>query len=141
MKNLIFLILSVIGIGYAQDTTRSASMTAYYVDSLTTTKDTIDFVFDAALKTDKFSVVATSTAVDTVEVYTQSLDGVRWVKQGVVDLATNTVIATIIGATTSKELQLLDPRPKKIRLVSLSNDGSICHVVVQTKRSEPIEGR
>jgi len=54
-------------------------------------------------------------------------------------MATNTVIATIIGATTSKELVLVTPQARKIRLVSLSNDGSTCYVVVCAKRSVPYE--
>ena len=140
-KIMILAVMSLLSLSlYAQDTTRTVAGVRYYVDSLTTTKDTIDFQFDwDAIKSDKVQIFATSSAVDTVEVYVNSPDGVRWAKEGVIDFATNTVIATVIGATTTKELQVISPRPVKVRLVSLSNDGSVCYVVVSARRTIPYE--
>ena len=143
MKKLSIILVAILGLivsSYAQDTTRAVYGVRYYVDSLTTAKDTIDFDFDVdAMKTDKICIFATSSAVDTITVYVNSPDRVRWAQVGVFDMASNSVIATVIGATTTKELVVNSFGANKIRLVSGSNDGSVCYVVVSAKRSTPYE--
>lgn len=143
MKKLILIVLAMMAVlatSYGQDTTRVQFGVRYYVDSLTTAKDTVDFAFDVdAIKTDKVSIFALSSAVDTVNVYTNSPDATKWSQVGLTDMASNSVVASIFGTTTQKELVVLSPDTRKIRLVSTSNDGSVIYVIVCAKRSLPYE--
>ncbi len=141
MKNIllcIMLLLTMVGAAYSQDTSAIASKT-FYSDSLTTTKDTIDVQFrgdELGLKF--YTITCYSTAVDTILVYTLSADGTMWSQHGVKNLASNAAAVAVFSTTTKQEFLIIDAQPKKIRLISTSNDGSVSYFVLAGKSAMAI---
>ncbi len=141
MKKLIFLILSLIALcniciaGDNIDTVVTSSK-SYFRDTLTTAIDTMDIAFEFPERFDSFEIEALSSAADTISVYVQSADAAVWIKQAVIDLSTGGYVTTLNMATAWRAFEIIDPRPNKIRLISASDDGSTCIVIVSGKRTE-----
>lgn len=143
MKKLFLLVITLVGLSYSQSNnvdTAVVSSKAWFLDTLTTSIDTMDIQLDMdVFKADKITITAVSSAVDTVLVYVKSHDNSFWVQVGVLGLHNNTVTASIFGSTTISEYQILGVQPRRLRLVSTSDDGSTCRVLVTAKRSTPYE--
>jgi hypothetical protein len=137
MKKL-FLLLFVCSFAFSQSNnvdTTLASNKSFFATTLTGSVDTVDIAFDMdALRADVITIVATSSAVDTVSVFALAKNGTTWIPMGGVDLTSNANVASVFGTTTTKEIKLNAIQPYKIRLVSLSDDGSTCAVIVNAKR-------
>lgn len=108
----------------------------YHNFTLTTAIDTADIKFTNAYNKGytETSLVVKSDGVDTLNVYTLSADETQWTQVGVLGLADDTVRTNIISTTTAKEYWLLDSQPKKIRIISTSNDGSTSTVIASVKK-------
>ena len=138
MKKILFVI-ALIGMTFTAksqdvDTTITSSHVFYFKDTLTTTIDTVDVEFNwAVLGTNTYTIVAKSSAADTLTVWTRSMDGTIWSQVGMMDLSSGSYVASIVASTTGKEFEILDPQPNKIRVISTSNDGSTCIVIYQAK--------
>jgi hypothetical protein len=125
MKRIIFLVLILVGITFAQsNNVNELTARTFYKDTLTTSIDTIDVSFY-----DKYEYYTiscyTTTGTDTIDVYVnQEGDGSFYTKNGLRDLTADTVVSRIIITTTPKQFQLLCPNPKTIRLISPDTSSS-----------------
>jgi hypothetical protein len=109
---------------------------AFYVGTITASVDTIDVAFDMdGIGADVITVVATSTGVDTISVYTLAMNGTTWIPIGGIDLTNNSNVTSLISTTTTKEVKLNAIQPYKVRFVNLSDDGSSTTLIVQAKRT------
>jgi hypothetical protein len=107
----------------------------YFHDSLTVTIDTADVVFPDLLNIDYHTIsIYTISGADTVNVFTQSTDGLIWSQKALTDLSADTSASFIIVSTVPKEYIISDPQPGKIRIISTSNDGSITVFTLSGKR-------
>jgi hypothetical protein len=106
----------------------------YYRFTLTAAIDTADLNFLDRNAITYYTITTVSTAVDTIQVWTLSIDGVTWVQKGIIDLASQSIVTEINATTTAKEFLLIDPQPVKIRLISTSNDASTCTVLISGKK-------
>ncbi|MBE3140884.1 MAG: hypothetical protein IMZ53_09905 [Thermoplasmata archaeon] len=144
MKRIIEIILGVmlfVSLLQAQSDNRDVALghdTTYNKFTLTTAIDTADFVFISPFKNKltTYTLTASSSAVDTLQVWVLSKDGTVWGQIGAVDLADNTDETTLNLTTTVHEYMLLAIEPAKIRVISLSNDGSTATCVIAGKRTE-----
>lgn len=134
MNKIIFLLLVVVSFTFSQIDTQYSNE-GYVSITMTGANDTADVV-PASSSGKGFqlvSIVALSSAVDTVSVYTLARDGSTWSQKGLLDLTSNTVVTTMILSTTAKEFLLLDPQSKQIRFISPSDDGSTNTIIIQGK--------
>ncbi len=140
MKRIIgltILLFLVCCIGFAQDSTTTLTWQPFYASTLTGAKDTLDVTWGS--DTDQFNyfmVSVQSSAVDTIQVYTLAPDNVTWTLSGVTGITTGTTAAFIAASTTNTKYFIVDPLPQKIRLISLSDDGSTCAFVVSAVYSK-----
>lgn len=139
MKKIILLLLVVSAFVFSQDTTVIATR-AYHVDSLTTTKDTIDVAFrwDEMGFEGYTVVIYTSSGADTVNVYKQAIDGSRFVQMGLVNLASGAMVTAIPVTTSPVEYLIYGGESAKVRLISNSNDGSITRFILGGKKLSPV---
>ena len=136
MKKLFFLLL-IPFVAYATTPTTTRIDTVitgtYYNKTLSRTIDTVDVTFASPQRFNAYTIMITSSATDTLNVYIQSKDGTVWGQQGVVEFARDTVLQTIPASTTSKEYLIIDPQPPKIRIVSTSMDLSTTTIILSGK--------
>jgi uncharacterized protein (DUF1800 family) len=136
MKNL-FLILFVFSFAYSQSDNASITIagTGYVTQTLTRTIDTADVVISGTnnKRYDYISIVLSSSATDTVTVYTLAKNGTTWTQNSLTDLSTNGNVASAIMTTTAREFIVNNPQPMKIRLLLLGEDGSTVSAIVQGK--------
>lgn len=136
MKKVFLLILFLVSVKtFGQDVYETPNV-PYYHDTLTVALDTMDVSFSDTKGIVYVSVSCyTTTGTDTVYVYTQSMDGLIWAQQSVLDNVADTSAAFIIISTTPKEFTIInDSQPWKVRLVSTSNDGSTTVFTLNGKR-------
>jgi hypothetical protein len=137
MKKLLLFTLLIPTILFATTptTTRidTTVATTYFVKILTPSIDTVDVTFSSPQRFNAYTIVATSTATDTLKVYIQSKDGSVLSQQGVINLAADSAYSLIPAGTASKEFLILDPQPPKIRVVSTSMDASTTTIILAGK--------
>jgi hypothetical protein len=133
---LVTLMLLVLpGLAVAQDVgaggTVSIGSLGYYANTMTHTVDSIwlNTSMGNRVKADYYTIVATATGADTIDVYTLAANGTTWVKGSLIDLSTNTAVTQIIASTTSKEFLVNNPRPSNILLLCTDASASIAIVV------------
>lgn len=107
--------------------------TPYYNNTLTATRDTIDITFDRvdailkkAIQSYTFTAY-TTTGIDTVKIYTLSLDATIWVYK-----------STIIVTTTPIETDIDDPQPYTIRLITNDSTANTVFVVAAKNVVSPL---
>jgi hypothetical protein len=135
MKRIIYFIIGLMLLsmifGYGQDSTVSLSWQSFYSTTMTGTKDTIDFTWGSdRYQYNYFMISAVSSAVDTLTIYTLGEDGFTWTLTGVEGLTTGTTAAFINATTTGSKYFIIDPVPKKIRVIDSSDDGSTCAISI-----------
>ena len=135
MKTIYVLLatLFLVGSSYAGDIDTVVTSRNHFQDTLTATIDTVDVSFDNSgegLNHFSFTVFST-TGADTIDVYTQSADGLNWVKIGMMNLTSGsaTALTQILSSTTPSLYEILDPSPLKIRFLCL-DAGSASSVVI-----------
>jgi hypothetical protein len=138
MKKLLSLIFIVPLLAFSQSDNINTSFgnVGYKSVTLTTAIDTADILpaGQNGKKFDFITVVGYSSAVDTVQVFTQAKhDTSIWVQKALTDMTSNTTVTTIILSTTKKEWLIVDPQPFRVRLISTSNDGSTSTLITQGK--------
>jgi hypothetical protein len=122
MKRLLFILIFFVSVStlqlFAQDVVGQPTGN-YYKDTLTTTIDTIDVLFNDYLPKDTYTLTAyTTTGTDTVLVYTQSLDMTTWVYK-----------TEFVITTTPVEYGIDDPQPNKIRLITADVSASCVFIL------------
>ena len=141
---LLFVLTFVSGLAFAKTATTTRIDTVvyntYYNKTLTNAIDTVDVAFSSPERFTSYTIVATSTVTDTLNVYVQSKDGTAWVQRGLVDLSTGTMVSFIYATTISGEYLIVDPQPLKIRIVSTSMDASTTTIILQGKTGIPTQG-
>jgi hypothetical protein len=128
---LIALIAAFTGSMYAGDVDTLIAKGNTFKDTMTATKDTMDIGLrndEYGLNLFQISAFAT-TGADTIDVYTLSPNGLTWVKVGLTDLASGSVVTQIITSTTAKTYVPLDEYPIRVRLVC-TDAGSASSVVI-----------
>ncbi|MBE3139050.1 MAG: hypothetical protein IMZ53_00540 [Thermoplasmata archaeon] len=112
--------------------------TTYYSCSLTASIDTAEIAFTSPHKRliDSYTITAVSSAVDSLVIQTLSANGSTWVPMGSVNLFSGAATDTIALTTAVREYLLNDPEPRKIRVISLSDDASTSTAIVTAKRSK-----
>ena len=110
--------------------------TTYYSCGMTASIDTAEIVFSTPHKRlfDCYTVTAVSSAVDSLLVQTLCANGTTWVAMGSVNLFSGAATDTINVTTAAKEYLINDPEPRKIRIISLSDDASTTTAIVTAKR-------
>jgi hypothetical protein len=133
MKTTLMLALLFLlpGLAVAQDVSTSIGSLGYYTNTMTATVDSIQLNTSMGnqKKADYYTIVATATGADTIDVYTLAANGTTWVKGSLIDLSTNTAVTQIIASTTSKEFLVNNPRPSNILLLCTDASASIAIVV------------
>lgn len=136
MKKLLFLIaFPLIAFSQSNNVSTSFGNLSYVSQTLTASIDTMDVVPNSQSKGiyNFITVVANSTAVDTIQVWVLGNDGATWSQNSLIDLNGGTTVTTMILSTTQKEWIINNPQAKQIRLISTSNDASTSTVLVQGK--------
>lgn len=138
MKKLIYilLLLPVLALSQSDNIYTSFGNVGYVSVGLTTAIDTADITpaGQNGKKFDFITLVAYSSGVDTVQVYTQAkYDTSIWVQKALTDMSSGSLVTTAILSTTKKEWIIQDPQPIRVRLISTSNDASTSTVIVQGK--------
>lgn len=121
MKQLLFILMLTANIDVCAQDKNVLVTPAWYRDTLTATRDTVDLAFaraDEKLLNSWSVVAAATTGTDTLKVYTLSADGTTWSQCALFDVASGTYVTSIIVTTTAKEFLLADPVPNKIRLMT-----------------------
>jgi hypothetical protein len=118
MKKLIFILFFYTFTVFAQDTTVIVTRN-YYHDSLTVTRDTVDIQLPDYLGIVYVSISCYGTSgVDTIQVYTKSLDNWLWCQQRVTDVINDSTSTYIIVNATAKEYYIThDVQPRYIRFI------------------------
>ena len=132
---MVFALLVLAGSVYAGDIDTLVSKHVF-MDTLTATIDTVDVGFDNSGDELNDFIITTfaTTGADTIDVQTLSADGLNWVKVGLTNLASGSVVTQIITSTTAVHYAPLDPYPLKLRFVVL-DAGSASTVIVYGARS------
>jgi hypothetical protein len=138
MKRILSLTIWLVFLAWATSFSQSNNVDTtvigvdYFSQTMTASIDTLDIIFDLKPRPNFYAIaVACSTGADTITVWVQQRDGSTWVQTALIDISDNTSDASMICSTTQKTWILLHPQPKKVRLVSTSDDASSDYVVVQ----------
>ena len=138
MKRTMFVLIIIVALfdfGIAQSNNiDTVGAKRYYKGTLTTSIDTISVALDMPEWYNCFTITATSSAVDSLIVKTLAADGTTWVVMGMTNLFSGADEDTINATTVSTEYLLNDPQPTKIRVESLSHDGSTCVIILTGKK-------
>ena len=138
MKKLIFilLLLPVLAFSQSDNIYTSFGNVGYVSVGLTASLDTADITpaGQNGKKFDFITIVAFSSAVDTLQVFTQAkYDTTVWIQKALTDMTLGTTVTTAILSTTKKEWIIQDPQPFRVRIISTSNDASTSTAIVQGK--------
>lgn len=137
MKKLLFLIaFPLIAFSQSDNIYKSFGNIGYASIGLTTAIDTADITpaGQNGKRFDFITIVAFSSAVDTLQVFTQAkYDTTVWIQKALTDMSSGSLVTTAILSTTKKEWIIQDPQPIRVRIISTSNDASTSTAIVQGK--------
>ena len=103
---------------FAQDVDSVVVWNIFYRDTLTASIDTIDIRFGSSERFDAYTLTAYSTGIDTIDVYTRSLDMETWVYK-----------TEFIIDTEPVEYGIDDPQPNKIRLITTDHSANCVFIL------------
>lgn len=110
----------------------------YYVDSLSSTHDTVDVSFRSDLDFEYYQVSAYSTAADTLIVSVETDNGSRFVQHGVVNLASAAKAASMITGTTAIDFIVIGGKElRRLRFTSAALPNAI-YFIVSGKHGDPV---
>jgi hypothetical protein len=135
---LVFLLVVLSGVLYAQDATNTLTWQLYVSDSLKTTRDTVDVAWGSErYEQDAYMISIYSSAADTITVKAQDEAG-NWVTIGLWSILTDAglVETSIITTTAYVKWYLIDPYVKTIRLIdpTAGDETSNTYFTVSTRR-------
>lgn len=130
MKKLLFIIMLVTGISFAQDV-NTQLRTNFYSYTMTATKDTIQLKL--VQPSEYVTIAVSSSGTDTLRVYTKTPAN-TWMQQSVVGLHDQVLYTEMIVTSTLREYIIRDPEIKDIRLVCPDVTATM-PIVVQLKRN------
>jgi hypothetical protein len=133
MKTLFSIILFLIFVSPAisQDSSATFNNLGYFTYTLTHTLDTLDVTLGSPTfgKFNNYEITVTSTGVDTIYVQVICADGTTWAQQALQSMASGSNVTSISATTTTVTYRLLDPQPKKIRLIVPDAAASVATII------------
>lgn len=138
MKKLIFILLLLPVLSFSQSNNMYYDFGNVGYASMTLT-NSIDsaYVITGGMNGKKFdyiTLVLTSSATDTVTVWTLSrADTTNWVQKSLLNMNSGSTVTIASCTTTRQEFLILDPQPFRVRLFLAGEDGSTVSAIVQGK--------
>lgn len=132
MKQVILTLVLILTVSFASAQDKTASMGAFYADSLktATSRDTVDVMVASPTAYSYYTITAyTAADADTAKVWTLSRDNNVWSQHALIDMNSGNTVTQIVGSTTAKEFIVYDSMPVKIRLITSDHAASIYFVV------------
>jgi hypothetical protein len=132
MKTLFSIILFLVFVSPAisQDLNVTFTDAGYYSTTLTHTVDTVIVALGSNVgRYNNYEITVTSTGVDTIYVQVICADGTTWAQQALQSMASGSNVTSISATTTTVTYRLLDPQPKKIRLIVPDAAASVATII------------